>query len=69
MANGWTVERRAKQSALIQTWRPWDKSTGARPPEGKAVSSMNAHKGGIRSLCKKMNTLFRDYKDMMRQFD
>ena len=65
----WTTEERLKQSQLIQSWQPWNKSTGARTPEGKAVSSRNAHKGGIRSICREMNTLFRDYKDMMKRFD
>ena len=65
----WTKEERARQSELIQNWKPWDKSTGARTPEGKAVSSRNAHKGGIRSICREMNTLFRDYKAMMKRFD
>jgi hypothetical protein len=69
MANGWTLERKARQAVLIQSWQPWNKSTGARTPEGKAVSSRNAHKGGIRSICKNMNILFRDYKDMMKRFD
>jgi len=44
MANGWTDERRARQAALIHTWKPWTHSTGARTPEGKAVSSRNAHR-------------------------
>ena len=35
MANGWTPERKARQSQLIQSWQPWNKSTGARTPEGK----------------------------------
>ena len=65
----WTVEERSKQSQLIQNWQPWNKSTGARTPEGKAISSRNAHKGGVRSICREMNTLFRDYKDMMKRFD
>ena len=65
----WTPEEREKQSQLIQNWQPWNKSTGARTPEGKAVSSRNAHKGGIRSICREMSTLFRDYKDMMKRFD
>ena len=65
----WTPEERLKQSQLIQSWQPWNKSTGARTPEGKAISSRNAHKGGIRSICREMNTLFRDYKDMMKRFD
>ena len=69
MANGWTPERKARQSQLIQSWQPWNKSTGARTTEGKAVSSRNAHKGGVRSICREMNTLLRDYKDMLKRFD
>ena len=65
----WTPEERLKQSQLIQSWQPWNKSTGARTPEGKAVSSRNAYKGGIRSICREINTLFRDYKDMLKRFD
>jgi mevalonate pyrophosphate decarboxylase len=44
MANGWTDERRARQAALIHSWKPWTHSTGATTPEGKAVSSRNAHR-------------------------
>jgi hypothetical protein len=42
MANGWTPERKAKQSALIRNWKPWEKSTGAKTKEGKKISSQNA---------------------------
>jgi hypothetical protein len=66
MANGWTAERKAKQSALIQTWKPWDKSTGARTPEGKAVSSQNAFKGGFRTMAREMSALLRDQKECMK---
>ena len=69
MLRHWTTEERLRQSQLIQSWQPWNNSTGARTPEGKAVSSRNAHKGGIRSICREMSTLFRDYKDMMKRFD
>ena len=69
MLRHWTTEERLRQSQLIQSWQPWNNSTGARTPEGKAVSSRNAHKGGIRSRCREMNTLLRDYKDMMKRFD
>ena len=44
----WTPERRAKQSQAIKEWKPWAKSTGAKTPEGKAVVSRNAFKGGHR---------------------
>lgn len=41
MARIWTDEQRQRQAALIHAWKPWTRSTGARTPEGKAVSSMN----------------------------
>ena len=49
MNNGWTLERKAKQSALIRRWRPWERSTGPRTQLGKGRASRNAGKGGIRS--------------------
>ncbi len=45
--NGWTAERRARQSQAIQRWKPWQQSTGAKTPEGKARSARNAYKGGL----------------------
>ncbi|MEO8408884.1 MAG: hypothetical protein ABI476_10685 [Oxalobacteraceae bacterium] len=44
MANGWTPERKAKQAALIRTWRPWEASTGPVTRQGKAIASRNADK-------------------------
>ena len=41
MARQWTEEQRARQAALIRSWQPWTRSTGARTPEGKRISSMN----------------------------
>jgi hypothetical protein len=46
MANGWTPERRARQAALIHTWKPWERSTGPRSAEGKARTARNGFKGG-----------------------
>jgi hypothetical protein len=40
-ARQWTDEQRARQAGLIHRWKPWDRSTGARTPAGKAVSSQN----------------------------
>jgi len=48
MANGWSDERRARQSEAIHRWKPWQLSTGARTPEGKARSSRNAFRLTIR---------------------
>ncbi len=49
MANGWTLERKARQAELIKTWKPWEKSTGAQTEVGKSASSQNALKHGSRS--------------------
>ena len=46
MTNGWSAERRARQAALIRTWRPWEQSTGPRTAEGKARTARNGFKGG-----------------------
>ena len=48
MANGWTDKRRTRQSDLIHTWKPWEKSTGPKSSSGKAVSSQNAYRGAWR---------------------
>jgi hypothetical protein len=37
MANGWTSERRARQAALIQCWKPWERSTGPKTLGGNAT--------------------------------
>lgn len=38
----WTPEAREKQRQLIQSWSPWETSTGPTTPEGKAKASRNA---------------------------
>lgn len=48
--NGWTEERRKKQSEAIKSWKPWKQSTGAKTKAGKDVSKMNAFKHGAYSL-------------------
>jgi hypothetical protein len=48
MPRKWTSEQKARQAALIQLWKPWDKSTGAKTDKGKAIVSMNACKGYLR---------------------
>ena len=50
MAHGWTPERRKRQSELIRMWRPWERSTGPRTPEGKARSARRGFKGGFKDL-------------------
>jgi len=58
--NGWTPERRKKQSEAIKRWKPWEQSTGAKTSQGKQKSKMNAYKHGARSnLIRSLYTAFR----------
>lgn len=71
MANGWTPERRARQAALIRTWKPWQQSTGPRTAEGLERTACNAFKGGywrqLRDLSKAMNAALRAQRDSLRK--
>jgi hypothetical protein len=37
----WTQEARKRQSELICSWQPWQKSTGPITDQGKAIASKN----------------------------
>ena len=67
--NGWTPERRKRQAESIKNWRPWDKATGPKTPEGKAASKMNGYKGGtwkqIREAQKALNAALREQADFI----
>lgn len=66
MANGWTPERRERQAKLIQRWRPWEKSTGPRTAEGKAIVSRNAWKGGRRAMISRLRRTLREYEQALK---
>ncbi len=68
MANGWTPERKTRQSQLIQTWKPWEKNTGPRSAAGKLIVSQNAYKGGVRSHLKELSRLLREQKEDLKRF-
>ena len=65
----WTAEQRQRQRELIQRWKPWTKSTGAKTPEGKKRSTQNAYKTGksleIREMIKQLNKLLREQKNLL----
>ena len=75
MGNGWTPERRARQAALIRTWRPWEKSTGPRTAEGKRHTARNGDKGGawkierdeLRALKSEVDDLLRQQREALRR--
>ena len=50
-----TKEHRQIRSEIIHQWKPWLKSTGAKTDKGKAASSMNAYKGGVRQKQRELN--------------
>ena len=64
--NGWTPERRKRQSILIRNWKPWQWSTGPQTTEGKVKAKNNAHKHGLRGEeGRKLKTL----KKLLREYD
>ena len=68
MANGWTEERKQKQRELIQSWKPWEQSTGAKTAQGKAKSKMNAYKHGVaetKALLRELNQMLREEKKLI----
>lgn len=69
MGKGWTPERRARQAALIRTWRPWEHATGPRSVEGKAHAARNAFEGGdwrrLRELAKSVNAALRKHRESL----
>lgn len=72
MGSGWTPERRARQRALIQQWRPWEKSTGPQTDEGKAIASQNAVVHGGRchewlETVKQINAMLRDQREALQR--
>ena len=64
-ARQWTIEQRKQQSLKIAQWQPWQHSTGAKTPEGKAIASQNAFKGGFRQQLKDLNLLLREQKQVI----
>ncbi len=68
MANGWTLERRARQAELIRNWKPWEQSTGPKTAEGKARVSQNAYKGGTREFLREMSRVLKEQRQAVREF-
>jgi hypothetical protein len=64
MANGWTLERRTRQSAAKKLWQPWSHSTGPKTEQGKTKVGRNAFKGG---WCKALRAEARAVRDVLAQ--
>lgn len=67
----WTPERRARQAERIRLWKPWERSTGPRTPEGKAKATRNAWKGGLwrelRALKRSVNAELREIRALLHR--
>lgn len=60
--NGWTPERRARQAAMIHRWKPWQRSTGPKTPEGKAIVARNPHRGAHREVLRSVRRALRQQR-------
>ncbi len=68
MANGWTLERRKKQSEKIKQWKPWTKATGPKTTAGKRLSCQNSLKhGGRCASVRKIHKLLADYAQLEKE--
>ena len=47
-----TPEHRRLRAELIKRWRPWEKSTGPKTKEGRAVVAQNGFRGSPRETLK-----------------
>ena len=65
-ARKWTESQKARQRALIQTWQPWQQSTGAKSVEGKAKVSQNALKTG--NFTAAALQADREHREMMNEY-
>lgn len=61
---------RQMQRERIMRTRPWEKSTGAKTPEGKERSKMNALKINphLYSLIKELKDIMKQNRDVMMQY-
>ena len=62
-ARKWTDAQKAKQSAAIRTWQPWQHSTGAKSAAGKAIVSRNAYRCGMRPFLRLISLFARECRN------
>jgi len=67
--NGWTLDRRKRQSIIIRAWKPWEQSTGPVTENGKAEVSKNAYKGAVRPSLRKVAKVLVAHSRYLKEFD
>ena len=64
----WTMQERERQAKLIQKWKPWRLSTGAKTPESKDICKMNALKhGGYGAQAKLVRQTIAQCRQILKQ--
>ena len=71
-ARTWTQSQKERQRLLIQQWKPWKLSTGAKTLEGKTKVSQNALKTGEYSAAalqadRELRALFRELEAQLKK--
>lgn len=61
-----TPKHRALRSELIRRWKPWEKSTGPKSPEGKARSAKRGYKGGTRAMLRELAKGLREQAETLK---
>lgn len=64
-----TPEHRAMRAELIRRWKPWEKSTGPKSPEGKARSAKRGYKGGTRDLLRELARILRAQAEALKRIE
>jgi hypothetical protein len=55
------------QSQVIKKYQIWLNSTGAKTAEGKAKSSRNAYKGGLRPMMLQIARVLREHQNVIEK--
>ncbi len=63
-----TPEHRRLRAELIRRWKPWEKSTGPKSPEGKAKVSRNADKGGWREQLRELRRILKEQEQGLEDY-
>ena len=62
-----TPEHKALRAELIKQWRPWEKSTGPKSPEGKEKAAKRGYKGGERQMMRQLGRALRNQKEYLNR--
>jgi len=65
----WSQQQRLAQSEVIKQHQPWLVSTGAKSYSGKAISKMNAYKGGQRPLMRELARALKEQDIFIRKLE